>query len=107
MDEAAALDMVEGERDLLEEILDLFQECTRERVDDLKDAVSSGELEGVGSAAHAIKGAAANICAERIRVLAAQMESDARQGAVGDIAEMCDMLEAEVDRFTNEVEFTA
>lgn len=107
MDEVAALDMVEGERDLLEEILELFQDCTRERVDELRQSVSAGELDRVSSAAHAIKGAAANICAERIRVLAGQMESDARQGVVADISEMSEMLEAEFDRFVAEVHFTA
>ncbi|MEM7167681.1 MAG: Hpt domain-containing protein [Planctomycetota bacterium] len=107
MDEAAALDMVEGERDLLEEILELFEDCTRDRVAELRESVASGELDRVSSAAHAIKGAAANICAERIRLLAAQMESDARQGVVADISEMSAMLEAEFDRFVAEVEFTA
>lgn len=106
-DELAALDMLEGERELLEEIISLFRESTVDRMVDLSASLDAGDVQGVSAAAHSIKGAAANICAERIRSLSTELESMARRGELDGLTELVEALVVEVDRFDQEVSFTA
>ncbi|MGE3165778.1 MAG: Hpt domain-containing protein [Planctomycetota bacterium] len=106
-DEAAALDIVEGERELLEEVIALFRESTAGRIDELRRAVDQSDLRGVANAAHSIKGAAANICAERVRALATEVEKVALAGEKNALPTLAASLCAEFDRFNQEVTFAA
>lgn len=106
-DEVTALDMVDGERELLEEVIGLFRDNTADRIADLVSAVAAADARAIANAAHSIKGAAANICAERIRALADELEKVALQGGADPMADLCDHLRAEFERFNREVAFCA
>lgn len=107
LDVEQALLLVEGERELLEEIIQLYRTTTAERVADLQVALADGCLEGVAAAAHSIKGASSNICAARLRTVAARLETDARQARTDHLSELCGLVQSEFERFQQEVEFAA
>lgn len=102
-DEDSALEMIGGERDFLMELLDAFRETLTEYLDELQAAMTKSDTHAITCAAHAIKGSAANICAERIRAVAAAMEECARDGNLDYMDEMYESLVAEVERFGTEV----
>ena len=81
-DRAFALEQTAGDEELLEELLTLFKDSSAGDYEKLCQAALSGDAEGVMAAAHSLKGAAASLGIEGIRVLALEMETAARQGSV-------------------------
>lgn len=77
-----ALEQTAGDEELLEELLTLFKDSSVQDFESLSQAAASGNVEGVVAAAHSIKGAAASLGFEGIRVLAMEMETAARGGSV-------------------------
>jgi len=69
-----ALENLAGDRELLMEVLDTFIETIPKILDDLHNAVSNGDASRLAAAAHSLKGAAANVCAEPIRRTARRLE---------------------------------
>ena len=76
----ASMEMLDGDRELLQELIELFTENTKKTLVTLEEATRKNDAQGVGHAAHSVKGSAANLCAERLRVLAADLEEAARDG---------------------------
>jgi PAS domain S-box-containing protein len=83
-DESATLKRLDGDNDLLAEMIDLFLEEAPVSVAELSDALSRTDLLALADTAHAIKGMAGHFCAERIIRLAAVLEHTARNGADAD-----------------------
>lgn len=85
-----------GRRELIPRFLQLFRNGVARQQEELAAASSSGDPDAVRVAAHAIKGAAANIAASRVRAVAASMEKSAHEGlfdaAVTLIPELLDEL---------------
>ncbi len=81
-DRAFALEQTAGDEELLEELLILFKDSSADDFKKLCRAAKSGDAEGVMSAAHSLKGASASLGIEGIRVLALEMETEARNGSV-------------------------
>ena len=77
-----ALEQTAGDEELLEELLLLFKDSSSEDFEQLVRAADSGDIQGVVSAAHSIKGAAASLGIEGVRALALEMETAAREGSV-------------------------
>ncbi len=77
-DEAALLSRVEGDTELLREIVDLFQsECPR-LLGDVRNALDRRDAKALENAAHALKGSVGNFCAETAVEIARNLESAAR-----------------------------
>ena len=76
--------------DVLGELLSLFTRDTQTRVVALRAAVPEGRTDDRRSAAHALKGSAANIGAPRVAALAAHVEKN-------------DVTGADIDRLEREV----
>jgi len=66
------------------ELLDDFEGIRGELVDELDRGVESGDLEAVVEAAHSLKGAAANLAANAVKVTARTAEEAARDGRLDD-----------------------
>src|SRR5262249_915544 len=79
--------------DVLGELLTLFERDPATRIDALKAAIAAGDLEAKKNAAHALKGAAGNIGAQRVAAWAAHVEK-APIGA--EMAKDVERLSAEV-----------
>ncbi|MCB2182005.1 MAG: Hpt domain-containing protein [Desulfobulbaceae bacterium] len=79
-DRLFALEQAGDDEELLEELLDLFHDSSSSDMDKIRDSASQGDSQGVGDAAHSIKGAAASLGIDGIRDVAASLEQAGRDG---------------------------
>ncbi len=97
-DRAGLVARLMGDEELADRIQSRFLESTPPLIESLRKSLDSGDAATARRTAHAIKGAAANIGGERLRLVALEMEQAANTGdpvaARGRLAE----LEAEFDR---------
>ena len=80
-----------GNLDLVARVLEKFEGSALDQLQDIVDAVKTGDSDQTASAAHCLKGVAANLSAESVRSLALELEM---LGRAGDIAHAKDHLEA-------------
>jgi HPt (histidine-containing phosphotransfer) domain-containing protein len=66
--------------ELVDRVIEGFLADIPRQIEVLRGYLESGNVEGVERQAHTIKGAAANVDAEALRVLALQMEKAGRAG---------------------------
>ena len=81
-DRAFALEQTAGDEELLEELLTLFKDSSDGDYKKLCTAIEAGDTDGVIHAAHSLKGAAASLGIEGVRLLAMEMEAAAREGSI-------------------------
>lgn len=87
-----------GEKDFYKELLDLFLEDVPQRVAELRSAIEAGDAARVASAAHSIKGAAANLSAMPVRETAYALETRGRGADLSGAPQLLAQLEAEIER---------
>lgn len=85
-DEAVMLELLEGDEDLLIELIELFIESVPARLDELNGALAKDDLQGVVSVAHALMGMTGQFYAETAKTCAAQLEYSARHAQGTDMA---------------------
>ncbi|MBP7149171.1 MAG: Hpt domain-containing protein [Acidobacteria bacterium] len=91
-----ALGRTGDDRDFFLELLDLFLGDTGDQLGSLRRAVATGDSATVVSVSHAMKGAAANLAAARVREAALAIEKSGREGAVSALDPLIDRLAAEI-----------
>jgi len=69
------MDVEDGEIELLEELLGMFEHDQPPRLDALREAIDSDDLVTIKEIAHAIRGSAGTMGASRLRVVAAMLEA--------------------------------
>jgi HPt (histidine-containing phosphotransfer) domain-containing protein len=79
----------EGIAELLEESLEYIARTQLE----MRAALASGDASALAKSAHSLKGASANVGANAIRSVSAQIESDAKFGELAGVASLLDELE--------------
>jgi two-component system sensor histidine kinase/response regulator len=79
-DRATLLDRLDGDAELLEQILDVFRADYPSRLAAVDAAMTARHAEGLAAAAHAIKGAALNLSANRLADVAGALESAGHRG---------------------------
>jgi CheY-like chemotaxis protein len=98
-DRAAFLERLDGDFELLDELVETFRtECPR-LLSDTRNAVSLGDGPGVERAAHALKGSVSNFCAPAASEAARHLEQMGREGDLTRAGDALVALELEVDRF--------
>lgn len=103
-DNEAALARMEGDRDLLSEIIHLFMsECPRACAD-LRQALDARDARLLERLAHTLKGSSANISATGVCQAALALEMQARSGELKDAALKIDTIEEELHRLLAELE---
>ncbi len=75
-----ALRQLDGDRELLLEVIEVFMETIPELMEELQTAITTSDAEKMHGAAHSLKGAASNICAESVRAVAQQLEDMGQRG---------------------------
>ncbi|WP_340122326.1 response regulator [Methylobacter svalbardensis] len=80
-DESSALKRLDGDNDLLVEMIDLFLEEAPVQLADLDAALSSFDLLALADAAHAMKGMAGHFCAEKVINFAVNLERAAHKAS--------------------------
>ncbi|HTV72665.1 MAG TPA: Hpt domain-containing protein [Candidatus Acidoferrales bacterium] len=84
----------DGDRDGIAELLDESLEFIARTQAEMRAALGSADASAVAKSAHSLKGASANIGANAIRAVSAQIESDAKLGELAGVAPLLDQLEA-------------
>jgi CheY-like chemotaxis protein/HPt (histidine-containing phosphotransfer) domain-containing protein len=86
-----------GRKDILLGVLQNFSESAASRIDTIRRAVKGADYSVIGSEAHAIKGAAANLSADALAHLAFDLERAADKQQADLTAELAAKLEREFD----------
>lgn len=97
----ALLERISGDMEFLKEIAEVFVEDTPRLMTEIRSAITNGNAHALEYAAHSVKGSAANLGAERARVVAHQLELIGRTGDLARAEETCAELEFELARFTS------
>jgi two-component system, sensor histidine kinase and response regulator len=95
-------DLTGGDKDFERELIDLFLKDTSRHLERLGAAINEGDSPNVEAAAHSIKGAAANMGAEKLRKLAHGLEMKGKNRSIDGILGDFDHLKsafAEVGQF--------
>ena len=103
-DSDAALRHVEGDRDLLDEIIRLFSDQCPKTLYEIQNAIRAADLSVLEGAAHSLKGSASNLCATGVTQAAAELEESARSGDSSRSREQFEALEREVEKLLRELE---
>jgi CheY-like chemotaxis protein len=98
MNVAQALAEFDNDPEFLMEVLAGFLQNANGQIQTLREAVSNGQAEIVNNEAHAIKGGAANLTANALAAVAADLESIAKTGALTQAAGIIDELENNLHR---------
>lgn len=79
-DKQIALESVDGDEELLQELINLFVDTMASDIDKIKEGQQNSNLVEVSNAAHSIKGSSVALGFEAIRALAEKVERDAKEG---------------------------
>jgi HPt (histidine-containing phosphotransfer) domain-containing protein len=103
IDRAEALERVEGDVDLLRELVGLFLEDVPARIAEIRDAIERRDAGGLRSGAHSLKGAAANLSARAVSEAAQRLEIAGRDQDFTHVESAYAVLITEIDRLTHEL----
>lgn len=93
-DQTALLVRLEGDEELLQELIVLFLDDAPQRLARLREAAAGHDLPALAQAAHTLKGAMGNLCATRAFDAAQRLESLAHAGDAQHAGEALAALEA-------------
>lgn len=103
MDRHAALERLAGDAELLDELIPLMLEQSRQLTAEIRTALAERAASTVVIAAHTIKGSAANLEATPLADAARRLETMARADDLGEGLALCETIEAEVERLARYV----
>lgn len=96
--------LLEGDEQLLHEIVDGFLSDLPVQLDALTSALDKDALPKAAELAHAIKGAAANVGAMRLSELAAEIEQSAKCGESGQVKAILEELRRQHSQFASQAQ---
>jgi two-component system, sensor histidine kinase and response regulator len=97
LDMAAALERVEGDRKLFEELARLFADESPDNMARICQGMKTGDAHAIEMLAHKIKGAALSLGAPRVSEAASDLEKQARTGELGDADPLIENLTRQLD----------
>jgi HPt (histidine-containing phosphotransfer) domain-containing protein len=92
-DKRAILERVDGDIDLLREVIEMFLTDAPPLIADMRAAVAAGDAGGIKAAAHTLRGAASNFGATAVVECAREVEALAKSGGLANAAALVDRLE--------------
>jgi len=92
------LKRVDGDMELLQDLVDVFLEELPQRLEALRAALDQDDLEGLHEKAHSIKGSVSNFAAAAAFEAASQVNDLARSGTRDGLKQAIDVLEQEMSR---------
>jgi HPt (histidine-containing phosphotransfer) domain-containing protein len=103
LDSAAILERLDGDTELLGELVGLFlEECPR-LFEDIRSAVGANDSQRLLRAAHTLKGSVSNFCAPRAVETAQALEAAGRAGDLARAPELTAQLEHILGQLTAEL----
>ena len=97
------LALMEGDRDLLLELIDVFFEDAPQRVEAVRRALAARDAEALYRAAHALKGSAGNFGAPNVVGRANRVEALARENDLDAAALEFEFLETDMNQLVAEL----
>jgi PAS domain S-box-containing protein len=104
LDEAQLAELASLGPDVMAELVPVFLSDTRERLAEVRAAVRSGDALGQASAAHALRGSAANMGGTRVTLVCRRLEEAGRTGRLTDAPADLLRLETEVDAMVQAIQ---
>jgi len=101
MDVSAVLARLEGDMQLLKDMVGLFLEDCPRLLSDVQEAVACGDSQALARAAHAVKGSVANFTARDAFEAALALETIARDGDMARAERACAVLERKIKRLSS------
>jgi signal transduction histidine kinase/CheY-like chemotaxis protein/HPt (histidine-containing phosphotransfer) domain-containing protein len=98
MDSRKVLEEFDGDQELVIEVLASFLENVTAQIETIRRAISGGDAEVVRREAHAIKGGAANLAADKLSAIAAELEQIGKTANLAAGMQVLDKLEKEFNR---------
>lgn len=95
-DLSKALELVDGDREFLNEIVDLFLENLSKNMGEIREAIGKSDAHALERAAHSLKGSVSNFGAKRAFDAAYRLEVVGRDGRVSEMEEALSEMEVEV-----------
>lgn len=103
LNRASILERLEGDSELLTELVELFLGQAPELIGAMRKALQQGDMEGLGRSAHSMKGAASNFLAHGTVSAASRLEDDAKRKDVESAKAELATLEVVVERLLTEL----
>jgi HPt (histidine-containing phosphotransfer) domain-containing protein len=97
------LALMEGDRDLLQELIGVFLEDAPQRVEGVRRALADGDANALYRAAHALKGSAGNFGAPNVVRRANRLEALAKESDLEAAGAQFTSLVAEMDDLVGEL----
>jgi HPt (histidine-containing phosphotransfer) domain-containing protein len=98
-DEGELLERLMGDRKLAQRLVDSFIQDAPAKLANLDQLIRDADSTGVRAAAHALKGATANLSARALKELAVQMQEAATKGELPVCAALAAAMQTEFQRF--------
>ncbi len=98
IDRASLLERVEGDQELLAEMINLFVDDAPNLLAAMREAMQKGDMLALERSAHSLKGAASNLSAQPATAAALQLEKDAKEANAESAKASLVAVEKEMDR---------
>lgn len=95
----ALLSRLEGDEELAQAVVDVFISDFPRQLQALREAIENGNTKDAIRYAHSIKGASANVSAERLQAVALRLEKILKDGDIVSALENLPNLEEEFKKF--------
>ncbi len=89
-----AMTNLDGDAELLEEILDIFMETAEDQLTSIQNSIEEKDTKQVAVQAHGMKGGASNFCAKKFVRSALRLETKAKDGDLDGAEELLDGMRA-------------
>ena len=96
IDRTALFDRLEGNADLLRELIVLFTDHGPRLLAEIRGAIADGDVRRLELASHSLRGALSNLAADRAAEVALRLERLAQAGDLTEVTTICTTLEREV-----------
>jgi two-component system sensor histidine kinase/response regulator len=98
IDKQELLEELDGDREFLEESVDMLRSDAPPLLEQIRDALQRGDCEAVSSSAHTLKSMVGNFCAQPAFDAALKVETIGRSGDLEQCSQPLESLQAEVGR---------
>jgi HPt (histidine-containing phosphotransfer) domain-containing protein len=92
------MERVQDDKELLLELLDIFQEDFQKKRQVLVDAVAAGNIEKVKETAHSIKGSSGNISAKPMHASCLKLEQLAKSGNTTGMSDLITVIDSQFEQ---------
>ena len=89
-----AMTNLDGDAELLEEILDIFIDTAEDQLQSIQNCIEAEDVKQVAVQAHGMKGGASNFCAKKFVRSALRLEIKAKDGNLDGAQELLDGMKA-------------